>query len=288
LLYIKARFKDTRKITQVDGVNEELSRGDLIVVNSEKGEEIVEVLGYSKESSSSRVSFVRRANEEDIANAEENEKKAQEVHELCKDKIRQYNLGMKLLKTYIPLDKSKVFFYYTAEQRVDFRPLVRDLAKVVKKRIEMRQVGVRDAVQMMGWVGNCGNDTCCAKFTEKFESVYVYDIHNQNLPLSPSKFTGPCGRLLCCLAYERDNYLVKEILPEIGTPLCYQGKEFRLAFVDPIQEYAMLEADDKKVRVPLEEILPFGYKKSLENCRKCPTCCRRINLDYEAFAGTQE
>ncbi|WP_448584190.1 PSP1 domain-containing protein [Thermocrinis sp.] len=288
MLYIKARFKDTRKITQVDGVSEELNRGDLIVVNSEKGEEVVEVLGYSKENLTSSVSFVRKASEEDIAKLKENEKKAQEVHELCKNKIKQYNLGMKLLKTYLPLDGSKVFFYYIAEQRVDFRALVRDLAKVIKKRIEMRQVGVRDAVQMMGWIGNCGNETCCAKFTEQFESVYVYDIHNQNLPLSPSKFTGPCGRLLCCLAYERENYLIKEILPEIGTSFCYQGKEFKLAFVEPLKGYAILEADERKVHVPLEELLPFNYKKALEHCRKCNMCCRKMNIEYEALAGSPE
>ena len=288
MLYIKARFKDTRKITQVNGVSERLNKSDLIVVNSEKGEEIVEVLGYSKESSPSSVYFIRKANQEDIAKLEENEKKAQELHELCKNKIKQYNLGMKLLKTYIPLDSSKVFFYYTAEQRVDFRALVRDLARVIKKRIEMRQVGVRDAVQMMGWIGNCGNEVCCAKFIEQFESVYVYDIHTQNLPLSPSKFTGPCGRLLCCLVYERENYLIKEILPEIGTPLCYQGKEFNLVFVEPLQGYAVLEAEGKKVHVSLEELLPFGYKKALEHCKNCPTCCRKINVEHEAFTGSQE
>ncbi|WP_448587397.1 PSP1 domain-containing protein [Thermocrinis sp.] len=288
MLYIKARFKDTRKIIQVDGANQELKRGDLVVVHSEKGEEIVEVLGHSKESSSVSVPFLRKIDERDKKRAEEMEKKAEEIRRLCEEKIKQFNLGMKLLKTYIPLDGSKVFFYYTADQRVDFRELVKDLAKTIKKRIEMRQIGVRDAVQMMGWVGNCGNEVCCAKFTEQFESVYVQDIHIQNLPLSPSKFTGPCGRLLCCLAYERENYIVKDILPEIGTSLCYQGKEFKLVFVDPIQEYAILEADGKRLHVPLRELLPFGYEKAIERCKACSTCCRRTSQDYEALAGSQE
>jgi len=151
----------------VDGVREDVQRGELVVVSSEKGEELVEVLGYSKEGLSSRATFLRRAMEEDKRKAQGNEGRAKEFHQLCKRKIREYNLDMKLLKTYIPLDGSKVFFYYTAEQRVDFRALVRDLAKSLKKRIEMRQIGVRDAVQMMGWLGNCGNDACCAKFAEK-------------------------------------------------------------------------------------------------------------------------
>jgi hypothetical protein len=111
--------------------------------------------------------FLRKATEEDKRKAKENEERAKEFHELCKRKIKEHNLEMKLLKTYIPLDGSKVFFYYTAEHRVDFRALVRDLARYVRRRIEMRQIGVRDAVQMMGWLGNCGNDVCCAKFAEK-------------------------------------------------------------------------------------------------------------------------
>ena len=186
------------------------------------------------------------------------------------------------------MDGQKVFFYYTAEQRVDFRALVRDLAKSIKRRIEMRQVGVRDAVQMLGWVGNCGNEVCCAIFTEQFESVYVHDIHTQNLPLSPSKFTGPCGRLICCLAYERENYLIKEIFPEVGTSLCYQEREFKLLVVDPLREYATLEDEGKKVDVPLKDLLPFEYKKAIEHCRTHPICCRKPSVEYEAFAGNQE
>jgi cell fate regulator YaaT (PSP1 superfamily) len=272
----------------VDGVREDVQRGELVVVSSEKGEELVEVLGYSKEGLSSKATFLRRAMEEDKRKAQENEERAKEYHQLCKRKIREYNLDMKLLKTYIPLDGSKVFFYYTAEQRVDFRALVRDLAKSLKRRIEMRQIGVRDAVQMMGWLGNCGNDACCAKFAEKMESVYVHDIHLQNLPLSPSKFTGPCGRLLCCLAYERENYLVKEILPDLGTSICYDGREYNLIFVEPLRGYALLEREGKKFEVPLKDLLPNHYERALEHCRACPTCCRRVGIDHEATVGATE
>jgi len=288
MLHIKARCQDTRKVIEVDGVREDVQRGELLVVSSEKGEELVEVLGYSKEGLSSKATFLRRAMEEDKRRAQENEERAKEFHQLCKRKIREYNLEMKLLKTYIPLDGSKVFFYYTAEQRVDFRALVRDLAKSLKRRIEMRQIGVRDAVQMMGWLGNCGNDACCAKFAEKMESVYVHDIHLQNLPLSPSKFTGPCGRLLCCLAYERENYLIKEILPDVGTSLCYDGREYNLIFVEPLRGYALLEREGKKFEVPLKELLPNHYERALEHCRACPTCCRRVGIDHEATVGATE
>jgi len=288
MLHIKVRCQDTKKVIEVDGVREDVQRGELVVVSSEKGEELVEVLGYSKEGLSSRATFLRRAMEEDKRKAQGNEGRAKEFHQLCKRKIREYNLDMKLLKTYIPLDGSKVFFYYTAEQRVDFRALVRDLAKSLKKRIEMRQIGVRDAVQMMGWLGNCGNDACCAKFAEKMDSVYVHDIHLQNLPLSPSKFTGPCGRLLCCLAYERENYLIKEILPDVGTSICYDGREYNLIFVEPLRGYALLEREGKKIEVPLKELLPNHYERSLEHCRAYPTCCKRVGIDHEATVGATE
>ena len=119
MLHIKARYQDTRKIVEVDGVKGDVQRGELVIVSSEKGEELVEVLGYSKEGLSSKVTFLRKATEEDKRKAQENEERAKEFHEICKRKIKEHNLEMKLLKTYIPLDGSKVFFYYTAEQRVD-------------------------------------------------------------------------------------------------------------------------------------------------------------------------
>ena len=197
MLHIKARYQDTRKIVEVDGVRGNVQRGELVVVRSEKGEELVEVLGYSKEGLSSKVIFLRKATEKDKRKAKGNEERAREFHELCKRKIKEHNLDMKLLKTYIPLDGSKVFFYYIAEHRVDFRALVRDLARYVRRRIEMRQVGVRDAVQMMGWLGNCGNDACCAKFAEQMESVYCTIYTSRTfpclLPNLPDPAEGSCA-----------------------------------------------------------------------------------------------
>lgn len=157
-----------------------------MVVKSEKGDEVVEVVGHSKEASSTKALFLRKATEEDIKKFQENEKKAQEALQYCKSKIQQYGLEMKLIKAYITLDSTKVFFYYTSSQRVDFRNLVKDLAKFLKKRIEMRQIGVRDAIQMMGWIGNCGDIPCCYRFAENFESIALKDIEEQNLPLLSS------------------------------------------------------------------------------------------------------
>ncbi|WPM32017.1 regulatory iron-sulfur-containing complex subunit RicT [Hydrogenobacter sp. T-2] len=286
--YIKAKFKDTNKVLQVEGVWEkDVSRGELLVVQSEKGEEVVRVLGTSKEPSSYRAIFLRKAKREDIQRMEENEEKAKEAMAVCKKKIIEHGLDMKLIKTYIPLDKSKIFFYYTSDHRVDFRNLVRDLAKIFKKRIEMRQVGVRDAVQMLGWVGACGDMPCCIRFQEEFQSVSLRDIEEQNLPLSPQKFTGPCGRLMCCLVFERENYLIKSILPEAGSELCYGGKVYKVLHVDPIKWKISLVSEDSKKEIDLEDVLPGGYEKALKHCQTCGGCCRRASVENEAFAGIE-
>lgn len=287
--YIKARFQDTNKVLQVDGVWEsDVSRGDFLVVQSEKGEEVVRVLGTSREPSPLKAIFLRKAKHEDIKRMEENETKAREAMEICRRKILEHGLDMKLIKTYIPLDKSRIFFYYTSEHRVDFRNLVRDLAKVFKKRIEMRQVGVRDAVQILGWMGSCGEVPCCVRFQEDFQSVSLRDIEEQNLPLSPQKFTGPCGRLMCCLVFERENYLVKSILPEVGSELCYGGRVYRVMHIDPIKWKVSLVMEDAKKEVDLDEILPEGYERALNHCRACGGCCRRAMVENEAFAGIEQ
>lgn len=287
MLYIKARFQDTNKILQVEGV-EDAKRGELLVVSSEKGEEIVKVIGVSKEPAPFKGVFLRRANKEDIRKMEENLREAQRAEGICKEKISLHGLEMKLLKAYIPLDRSRIFFYYTAEQKVDFRALVRDLAKVFKRRIEMRQVGVRDAVQMLGWIGSCGELPCCVKFQEEFASVYLKDIEEQNLPLSPQKFTGPCGRLLCCLTFERENYMVKNLLPDIGSSLCYEGKEYTLMYVDPIRETVLLRSEEGKRQVKLHELLPTDYQKALEHCKSCGGCCRRWSMEHETSTGIEQ
>ncbi|MCX8164512.1 MAG: hypothetical protein N3D14_03880 [Aquificaceae bacterium] len=286
--YIKARFQDTNKIFQVEGVWErEVYRGDLLVVQSDKGEEVVTVIGASKDPSSARALFLRRAKEEDIKRMKENEERAKEAMEVCKRKIVEHGLDMKLIKTYIPLDRSKIFFYYTSDHRVDFRDLVKDLAKVFKKRIEMRQVGVRDAVQMMGWIGACGEVPCCIRFQEEFSSVSLRDIEEQNLPLSPQKFTGPCGRLMCCLVFERENYIVKLLLPEIGSELCYEKKVYKVSHIDPLLWTITLVSEDSNKDVSLEDILPYGYERAIKHCKSCGGCCTRF-AENEAFAGVEQ
>ena len=278
--YIKVKSFDTNKIGVLEDCDEEVSRDDVVVVDSEeKGEDVVRVIGYSKEDSPSgiRYRFLRKATEKDLKIFKRNEKESERAFRTCKEKIREQGLDMHLLKAYVPLNSKKIFFYYTAEDRVDFRRLVRELAKIFKKRIEMRQVGVRDAVQILGWVGLCGEIPCCMRFMEKFDSISLKDIEEQNLPLSPSKFTGPCGRLVCCMSFEKDNYVVKHILPEKGSEICVDGKVATLLEVDPLRNIILLQIEDRKKEINLEEILPRGYERAIETCRVCGGCCRRFS-----------
>ncbi len=286
--YIKVRSLDTNKIGVLEDCDEDLKKGELVVIESEeKGEDLVRVLGPSKEAQDTplRFKFVRKATPKDYERFSENEKESKRAFEICKERIKAHNLNMHLLKAYVPLNAKKIFFYYTAEERVDFRKLVRDLARIFKRRIEMRQVGVRDAVQILGWIGLCGEIPCCMRFIEKFDSISLKDIEEQNLPLSPSKFTGPCGRLVCCMAFEKQNYLIKALFPEVGTSICMDGKEFTLLAVDPIRNLVILQQEERKIELPLEHLLPDGYEKALEHCNACGGCCRRLQEIHEVSSS---
>lgn len=279
--YLKVRILDTNKIATVVDIKENgFKKHDKIVVeDEEKGEDIVEVLGYSKDPPKNDIilKFIRKATKKDEEILRRNLKESEKALHICKEKVKKHKLNMHLLKAYIPLNRKKVFFYYIAEQRVDFRQLVRDLAKVFKRRIEMRQIGVRDAVQMKGWVGRCMRETCCSRFIESFQSISLRDITEQNLPLSPSKFTGPCGRLVCCMAFERENYLLKALFPEPGTTICYNKQEVKILEVDPIRELVVVEYPElgKKVELHVRDLLPKDYEKAIEHCKACNYCCRR-------------
>ena len=283
--YIRVKCIDTNKVAELEGAEDELSRDELVVAETEKGEDAVRVLGYSKEKLSNVpvYKFKRKLTEKDRRQLIYNEKESKEAFYICKKFVKKHKLNMHLIKAYIPLDTSKIFFYYVAENRVDFRALVRDLAKVFRRRIEMRQIGVRDAVQMMGWVGLCGNIPCCVRYIDTFESISLRDIEQQNLPLSPSKFTGPCGRLMCCLAYERENYTIRTMLPEQGTSICIKGKEYKIKDIDLFKENILLKEEEsgKDIEIPFKEILPKSYEKILDSIAQCHKKCVKLEAMKE-------
>ncbi|AEI13797.1 PSP1 domain protein [Flexistipes sinusarabici DSM 4947] len=203
-------FKRAGKIYDFLSNSVDLKRGDFAVIETEKGEDIASVIIPPREMSvadeQGMKKILRKATEEDLNKLEENRKEEQKTFEICKEMINSHRLQMKLLKSEYTLDRTRLTFYFTAEGRIDFRQLVRDLAREFKTRIELRQVGVRDATKILGGFGICGKEFCCSTFLRKFDNISIKMAKDQNLILNPGKISGVCGRLMCCLMYEKDLY----------------------------------------------------------------------------------
>ena len=210
------------KIEEFNAEELSLDAGDPVIVETEKGLVLGTVLAPPHEKEKrfilkSPKKVVRKAAPEDLGQFARNQELEKEAFQFCLQKIKERGLNMKLVKTEVLLDRSKALFYFTAEKRVDFRELVRDLAAQFRMRIEMRQIGVRDEAKMVCGVGGCGRELCCATFLNRFDLVSVKMAKEQNLALNPSKISGACGRLMCCLSYEFSTYLeLKKNLPKVG------------------------------------------------------------------------
>jgi cell fate regulator YaaT (PSP1 superfamily) len=216
------RFKKAGKIYYFDPDNLNVDKGTNVIVETARGMEFGIVTSGVKEVSESEIvpplkKIVRIADDSDIAQHKENVKKKQRALELCQDKVNKHNLQMKLIDVEYTFDNSKIIFYFTADGRVDFRELVKDLAGVFKMRIELRQIGVRDEAKMVGGIGTCGKGLCCHTWLPEFEPVSIKMAKVQNLSLNPTKISGICGRLMCCLKFENDIYYeLRKGMPEVG------------------------------------------------------------------------
>lgn len=274
LKVVKIRFFDTNKFNQLKAPVF-IKKDDFIVVESEKGQELVKVVESRDEYEEVEgLSFVRKATKEDFKTFDRHLKEAERHLNLCKEESRNLGLKMNLLRAYIPLNRSKVIFYYTAESRVDFRELVKILAKKIKMRIEMRQIGVRDGVQMVGAIGVCGQQCCCATFLDKFDTVGVEMIARQNLPPTPAKFTGVCGRLMCCLSYEAENYSIRDYLPAVDSTVEIDGVVYTVKGYDFIGEAVeFVSADGDSVRFSFDSLISKGVVEVPKNgCGNCNGC----------------
>jgi cell fate regulator YaaT (PSP1 superfamily) len=271
---VRIRFLDTHKFSDVNDVPVFIKKGDFIVIETEKGEELVLVVGNSvpDPNDTSGYKFIRKASRKDIQIFDKHEKEAEKALNICKNFAEKLGLKMNLLKAYIPLNRSKILFYYVSEGRVDFRQLVKDLAKKLKMRIEMRQVGVRDGVQMAGAIGVCGQECCCSLFMDKFDPVNVEMLEEQNLPPTPMKFTGVCGRLMCCLAFEADNYSIRKNLPEIDSQVEINGRLYIVKGYDFIKEVVeFIDDHGLVVTFSFDELDKLGIKRE-EGCGNCEGC----------------
>ena len=217
------KFKDGGKVYYFDPAGNKLELGSKAVVETARGVELGEVAIANKMTADENVvsplkPVLRAATEQDIKRAEDNEKKEKEAFKVCQEKIEKHNLDMKLVEVEYTFDQNKILFYFTADGRVDFRDLVKDLASVFRTRIELRQIGVRDEAKMLGGLGICGRKLCCASHLGGFEPVSIKMAKEQSLSLNPTKISGTCSRLMCCLKYEQEAYedLLKNT-PNVGS-----------------------------------------------------------------------
>lgn len=211
-IVIGVRFKPAGKIYYFDPDIHEISSTDKVIVETARGIEFGHVVVGPREISEAEVvqplkKVLRVATEEDKEQVKINETKEKEAFNICLEKINQHNLPMKLIEVEYTFDNSKVIFFFTAEGRVDFRELVKELASIFRTRIELRQIGVRDEAKMLGGIGACGRVLCCHSFLGDFDPVSIKMAKEQNLSLNPAKISGICGRLMCCLKYENDVYV---------------------------------------------------------------------------------
>lgn len=219
---IGVRFKQNGKIYYFDPGELEISDSDAVIVETVRGVEYGYVAFAPKEVDDGEIAsplkpVIRVATEQDTAKVEENKEKEKKAFDVCLEKIAKHGLDMKLVNVEYTFDGNKILFYFTADGRVDFRELVKDLASVYRTRIELRQIGVRDETRAMGGIGVCGREFCCHTFQSDFQPVSIRMAKDQNLSLNPTKIYGACGRLMCCIRYEEETY--KELnknLPRVG------------------------------------------------------------------------
>lgn len=220
---IGVRFKKVGKVYHFAPDGLDIKKGDTVVVETSRGIEIGEVVVGIHQIDEKNIkkplrNVIRVANDEDLRILEENKKKEAEAFELCCGKIKKHNLDMKLVEVEYTFDNSKILFYFTADGRIDFRELVKELANVYRTRIELRQIGARDESKTLGSIGICGRGLCCSQFLGEFEPVSIKMAKEQGLSLNPTKISGSCGRLMCCLKYEQEMYeeLLK-VTPRAGS-----------------------------------------------------------------------
>ena len=255
---IGVRFRTAGKIYFFDPVQFKVKRGDHVIVETARGVEYGTVVSSPREVEETQIvqplkQVLRVANKKDDEQEKSNKEKEREAFRVCLEKIRKHNLDMKLIDAEYTFDNNKVLFYFTADGRIDFRELVKDLAAVFKTRIELRQIGVRDETKILGGIGSCGRPLCCHTHLSEFVPVSIKMAKEQNLSLNPTKISGVCGRLMCCLKHEEETYEeLNKLLPNIGDIVnCPDGVKGEVQSVNVLRQLVKViveENDEKEIR----------------------------------------
>jgi len=239
---VKVKLRSAGEISFFLSGGMKFEPGEHVIVEADRGLEYGEVISPGeelKETCPARKpvrKIIRKANPWDRQQIDKNREKTKDLMNICAQKIREHSLPMKLVDAEYSFDRSKIIFYFTSENRVDFRGLVKDLASIFRVRIELKQIGVRDEARMVGGFGPCGRQLCCGVFLRDFDPVTIKMAKVQNLPLNPSKISGLCGRLMCCLGYEHDCYkMMAKRLPKPGKEIKTEYGKGKVIGVNPIQ-----------------------------------------------------
>ena len=268
---IGVRFRQAGKIYNFDPLDFKIEVGNHVIVETARGIEYGKVVQGVQEKNEEDVIMplkpvIRVATEEDDKIAKQNKDKEKKAFFICKEKIKKHGLEMKLIDTEYTFDKNKVLFYFTADGRIDFRELVKDLASVFKTRIELRQVGVRDETKMRGGIGICGRPLCCSTYLSEFIPVSIKMAKEQNLSLNPTKISGICGRLMCCLKNEQEAYeYLNSNLPNVGeTVKTFDGLKGEVKSVNVLRQKVKIvieQNDEREEREYSVNELKFKPKK---------------------------
>ena len=252
---IGVRFRTAGKVYYFDPLDFDIKKGDHVIVETARGNEFGTVVGGIKQVADDEViqplkPVLRVASEREVEQEADNKRREKEAYRICLEKIREHELDMKLIDAEYTFDNNKVLFYFTAEGRIDFRELVKDLASIFKTRIELRQIGVRDETKMMGGIGMCGRPLCCHAHLSDFMPVSIKMAKEQNLSLNPTKISGVCGRLMCCLNHEEETYEnLNKNLPHVGDRvICPDGVQGEVSSVNVLRQLVkvVVEKGDSK------------------------------------------
>lgn len=270
---IKLSFKGNRREYYTNPMNFPIKPGDHLIVETDKGLDMGRVSAvtdnFEPKVQVSQFQILRKAEGKDIETLEQNRRDEKDVLEQSKAKIKELGLVMKLMDVEYQLDRKKLSFYYTADERVDFRELVRVLAGMFRTRIEMRQIGVRDETKRLSGIGSCGMPLCCGAFLESFDPVSTQVAKDQSLPMNPVKLSGQCGKLKCCLLYEHGFYCEElKKYPPVGEPLLKDGRKGYISKIDIFDKTVTCDFEDATNEIiPLNEMMDYlnaAQKKGLK------------------------
>ncbi len=278
---IGVQFQKNGKLYYFDANGFEVRTGEFVVVDTARGYDLGEVAMGAREFDPETwqtplKKTIRIATEQDIQHSRENRQKETEAFSICQKKILEHKLEMKLVSVEYAFDNSKILFFFTANGRVDFRSLVKDLASIFKMRIELRQIGVRDEAKMLGGLGPCGRPICCGTFLDQFQPVSIKMAKEQNLSLNPTKISGVCGRLMCCLKYEQEHYeMTRKKMPKIGREVTTPDGAGPVTDLNIVKETVFVRltnGDTSEIKeYPLEDIVrPQDSQPRPEPVKKAP------------------